>query len=120
MKLTRKCATACNIAVEQGINYALLTQDQIYAELQKRGYFWDPKSSRWDHYSAEAASAPTDLIRMRVWAAAGEVEKIADLVVVQMNDFGRLKLVEQSEPYPCRPPKQLESRVYLTFQRREK
>ncbi len=37
---------------------------------------------------------------------------ISEGVVDQIQALG-LCLAEQSAPYPCRPPKQLESRVYL-------
>ncbi len=60
------------------------------------------------------ADPPTELIRLRVWADARFVEQVADECVFAVAAKG-LRLVEKSDPYNCRPPKQLEARVYLSF-----
>jgi hypothetical protein len=54
------------------------------------------------------------MIRIRVWAATEKVADAADAVAEAMPQYG-LRLIERSEPYICRPPKQAESRIYLTF-----
>lgn len=120
MKLTKKYSAASDVALAEKIAYAQMSQDQLYIELNARGYFWDARLGTWERFEQTTAETPSGLIRIRVMAPAGEVDQLADLVAVQMNDFGRMQLVEQSEAYPCRPPKQLESRVYLTFKRRER
>ena len=50
-----------------------------------------------------------------MWAKAELVEELAQHLVEQSVEIG-LRLVEKSKPYPCRPPNQLESRIYLTFE----
>jgi hypothetical protein len=78
------------------------------------GYQWNSEAGTWDNWSAMDADQPTELIRVRAWARAEAVEMIADGIVEAMLAAG-LQLVERSQPYVCRPPKQLESRIYLTF-----
>jgi hypothetical protein len=52
---------------------------------------------------------------VRVWADKNKVENAADLFIENVESMG-LKLLERSNSYPCRPPNQLESRIYLTFE----
>ncbi|MCF2149792.1 hypothetical protein IQ276_025870 [Desmonostoc muscorum LEGE 12446] len=40
---------------------------------------------------------------------------MAELFIENVEGTG-LKLLEKSNPYPYRPPNQLESRIYLTFE----
>lgn len=87
-------------------------QEELYQALQKKGYFWDSSAKEWEYHAPEAAQEPTPLVHIRVWADAEVVEAAADEVVEQLRQF---RLVERSRPYPCRPPKQFESRVYLKF-----
>jgi hypothetical protein len=51
---------------------------------------------------------------VRVWAESGEkLDQAVRLIEAAFaQGFAR---IYKSLPYPCRPPKQLESRVYLDF-----
>jgi len=93
------------------------SQEDLYSQLNNLGWFWNSKNQTWerDDRLAEPAS---NLLRIRVWAAADKVENLASIVAESLATYG-LELLEQSEAYPCRPPKQSESRVYLTLTERE-
>jgi hypothetical protein len=88
-------------------------QVELYGLLQDHGYFWDSVAGEWVHLPPEEALDPTPLVMIRVWAAADAVELAADEVVERLRV--NFNLVERSGPYPCRPPKQFESRIYLKF-----
>ncbi|MFG6097349.1 hypothetical protein SPB21_18940 [Leptothoe sp. ISB3NOV94-8A] len=97
----------------QGLNISQ-TEDQstLYVALNEKNFFWDSGDQRW--VPGMEPNPASDLIRIRVWAAAETVKDAAQLIVRRLTRDG-LELIEQSDPYPCRPPKQLESRIYLTF-----
>lgn len=109
---TAKWVSAKQIAATHNITGA--DQDDIYSQLNSAGYLWDAESKAWE-LLAEEADPPTELINIRVWSDAKQVEAIAKQLTTALQTQG-LKLIEQSKPYPCRPPKQLEARVYLKFQ----
>jgi hypothetical protein len=111
-KQTVKYSSACRIATELNIPLAE-HQEQLYQSLNTSGYYWNSKEKVWEKLDAEA-DAPTELIRLRVWADARFVEQVADECVFAVAGKG-MQLVERSEVYNCRPPKQLEARVYLSF-----
>jgi len=89
-------------------------QEALYAELSRLGYLWDSTQSAWIELAAEPADEPTPLVMVRVWADGDIVEEAADLVSDHFKRKGFAAL-KRSEPYRCRPPKQLESRIYLEF-----
>jgi hypothetical protein len=90
------------------------TAEELYELLKKEGYMWDSKTGRWLYLPEMAADEPSKLIKVRVWAELGAVEAAADTLVAALPHLGG-ELVDRSEIYPCRPPKQKEGRVYLTF-----
>lgn len=108
MKQTKKYTKACEIATLTHDN-----QESLYKQLNALGFFWDSKIQNWLR-DDRLADAPTNLIRVRVWAATEKVEQAADCFIEACGEYD-LKLQEKSEPYQCRPPKQGESRIYLTF-----
>lgn len=109
MKQTRKYTGAISI-----LAFPHNTQDELYAELNRLGWWWNPKLKQWkrDDTPAKEASA---LIRIRVWAENSKVSEVAQHFAEAASDMG-LRLIEQSEPYLCRVPNQNESRIYLTFE----
>jgi hypothetical protein len=111
-KMTAKYLGAIEIARSKNIP---ITDDQeaLYTALGKAGFLWD-KMKHWYDISQEPAEQPSDVLRVRVWAKTEDVEAQAGLIVRTLTSGG-YRLIEQSEPYICRPPKQLESRIYLTF-----
>ncbi|AUB40452.1 hypothetical protein COO91_06467 [Nostoc flagelliforme CCNUN1] len=109
MKKTAKYSKACQI-----LTFPHHTQDELYAELNRLGWYWQAKKKEWERDDTPAKEA-TKLIRIRVWAAKDMVEDAAELFLEGAEGNG-LRLIEKSAPYPCRPPNQLESRVYLTFE----
>lgn len=58
-------------------------------------------------------------VKIRLMADGATAESLAERVAALLTEHARLDLVEVSRPYPCRPPRQEESRVYLTFVVRE-
>jgi hypothetical protein len=108
MKQTQKYSKAC-----QRLTFPHDTQDQLYAELNRLGWFWNSKKKDWYRDDTHAREA-TNLVKVRVWASASKVRQAAELFIETAEDNG-LRFVEKSEPYPCRPPNQNESRIYLTF-----
>lgn len=111
-KMTAKYRGA--VAIARTINIPITDdQEALYAALGKANILWD-KMQGWCDVSQEPADQPSDLLRIRVWAKTEDVEAQARLIVQALTKGGH-RLVEQSQPYVCRPPKQLESRVYLTF-----
>ncbi|MBD2199982.1 MULTISPECIES: hypothetical protein [Calothrix] len=109
MRQTQKYSKACQL-----LTFPHVTQDELYAELNRLGWFWDSNKKGWYRDDTPAKEA-TKLIRLRVWAASDKVRQSAEVFIETAEDNG-LRFVEKSEPYPCRPPNQKESRIYLTFQ----
>lgn len=89
-------------------------QETIYNRLMQAGYYWDSKQGVWIQTASEPGDPASPIIRIRVWADAYKVEAVASQVCAAMTGKG-YRLLEQSIAYPCRPPKQAESRIYLSF-----
>lgn len=114
-KLTLKYSSALEIAKKLKI-VQVDNQERLYCELNQVGFFWNPEIKIWVR-SQEPADPPTDLIRIRVWADSKKVTRAAIQIKSVLEQSG-FEFIEQSEAYVCRPPKQLESRIYLTFKQR--
>lgn len=108
MKQTKKYSKACEIATLSHEN-----QESLYKQLNELGFFWNSKIQQWQR-DDRLADPPSNLIRIRVWATGDKVEQAADILIESARAYG-LELQEKSEPYPCRPPKQKDSRIYLVF-----
>lgn len=107
LKAAKECVLENKLAIQI---YA--APDVIYTALQGAGYWWSSDKQAWER---EAAAQPAmDGSMIRVWARTDEVERIARMVCAMMEQQG-MRLVEMSQPYQCRPPRQAESRVYLRF-----
>jgi hypothetical protein len=89
-------------------------QEALYERLEAIGLLWDSSSQEWLTVAQEPADPPTELVMIRVWAKTEDVEAAAGVVARAYEATG-YRLIERSRPYLCRPPKQLESRVYLKF-----
>lgn len=113
-KRTKKYVAAEQAAKRIGLQVSAGHADALYTQLNAQGYQWNSEAGTWDDWGALEADQPSGMIRIRCWAAGESVGLIADGVVEAMLAAG-LQLVERSQPYPCRPPQQLESRVYLSF-----
>ena len=110
MKRTKKYVAAEAIALALGIE----VNDDIYRNLEQHNYFWHSEEGDW--FKAGPPEPPTNLIRIRLWADGEKVKEDCDILLHALKGHGFV-LEERSEPYACRPPKQLESRIYLTFSR---
>jgi|GEM_PF-3495367 len=108
MKKTAKYSKA-----SERLTFPHSTQEELYRELNRLGYYWQPDSKDWIRDDTPAKDA-TNLVKVRVWASSDKITQVVELLLEGLADSG-LKLVEQSEPYSCRPPQQNDSRIYLTF-----
>ena len=119
MRETKKFKTAYAKGIEQKLftrKDSLESQDWLYRKLNDLGIFWDSKLGEWIEFQKEPANAPTPLIRVRVWGATGK--SLDEAVSMVKAAFGNgFECVNHSLPYVCRPPQQLESRIYLEFRR---
>lgn len=111
-KMTAKYSSALATARTAGLP---VTGDQeaLYQRLNAAGLWWDSKEQKWINFAAMPANEPTQKIMIRVWAEGKIVESQADEVIKSLR--GKMKLLSRRGPFPCRPPEQLESRVYLEF-----
>ena len=114
-KMTVKYSAAMHLAYSLQVSPSE-DQNSLYGELAKRGYWWDSKQAKWVDLVDEPANPPTRLVNIRVWADKDAVEQMADDLVRAMQ-YCNLQLEKRSQVYPCRPPQQLEGRVYLMFKR---
>ncbi len=112
-KQTAKYRAACVLGRELGLRRNL-EAEVLYQALQEAGHVWDSRTQTWNE--SPAANPPSRLIRLRLWADQEVIEELADDVVRLLETIG-LQCDERSQAYVCRPPRQLESRVYLTFSR---
>lgn len=94
------------------------TQEELYAQLQQAGFFWDSKIKKWEYHEPELADEPTPLVMIRVWGSGEVIEEAADDIVAAFNRHPHTqnwRLTKRSPVYGCRPPKQQEGRIYLEF-----
>ena len=103
-KMTAKYTAALAAGRAEGLKE---TGEELYQALAKQTGFWECAP-------IEDADAPSQFVRLRVWADAEIVEDFAGDIAGALEALG-FKLAEKSPAYPCRPPKQLEARVYLTL-----
>lgn len=93
--------------------------EMLYAHMRDIHHWWNSVTSRWERHDPADANPPMEGIAIRVWADGLHAEKAAAAVAHALKVVYGWRLVETSPPYPCRPPKQLESRVYLKFMPKE-
>lgn len=109
MKQTKKYTSACS-----RLTISHSTQEQLYQELNRLGWFWDKKQQQWVR-DERVAESPSKLIKFRIWAGKDKVEEISSILQEALLPYG-INLLEKSEPYLCRPPQQNDARVYTTFE----
>jgi hypothetical protein len=112
-KQTRKYVAAMQIAQREKITL-LHDAELLYHVLAERDYHWDSGAGEWAKWADLPADEPTEFVMVRLWAAGEVIGELAEDTIRQLEAVG-LRLMERSEAYPCRPPKQLEARVYLKF-----
>jgi hypothetical protein len=111
--MTAKYSAAVKAALMNSVPVSS-DQEELYQILQDNWVFWDSKTKDWTK-SKEKPAKPSELVHVRVWASADQVDMIAEKLITDV--YPRLEMVEKSPVYLCRPPKQLEGRVYLSFKR---
>ena len=114
-KMTKKFSEAMHTLVLMGKPQPYNEPGEVaYKILIDAGYQWDGKKQKWIKLASVPGDPASPIIRIRVWAEAYKVEGVASQVCAAMTGKG-YRLLEQSIAYPCRPPKQAESRIYLSF-----
>lgn len=108
---TEKFIKAVAIA---GSRFRNTSHEALYQLMLEAQYYWDSRTKEWEQTPSEANDPPTQLHRVRVWAAKGEVESLATAIIQSLTAQG-YQLDERSAVYPCRPPKGNEARIYLSF-----
>lgn len=108
MKKTEKLRKAVHCYYQLKSQEKYSTQDELYSLLNSHNYYWDSKNKLWE--LGEIADPPSELIKIRVMTASSRVKSIVNNLSIE-----GLVLVESSDPFPCRPPHQNDSRIYLTF-----
>ncbi len=111
-KMTAKYSSALAAARTNGL---VVTGDQeaLYSRLNGAGLWWDSKEGKWINFADTPANEPTPKLMIRVWAEGKIVDSRADEIIKGLR--GKFRLISRRGPFPCRPPEQLESRVYLEF-----
>lgn len=112
-KMTAKYSSALAVARKLKLSTSG-NQEMTYHRLMDAGYFWNGKTQEWECLANEPAEVASPLLRVRVWASLETVQEQAKSIGGLMTTMG-YQLVEMSPAYVCRPPKQNEGRVYLTF-----
>lgn len=110
-RLTLKYRCALDVAMRLNM---VEVGDELYKALELHEYFWDSNVGKWELHPVEQAEPPTKLVNIRVWADAEIVEDAADDLIRSYQQLG-FSVAQKSERYLCRPPKQLEARVYVAF-----
>ena len=110
-KQTEKFVKAIQIA---GSRFRNISHESLYQMMGEGGYYWNARSKEWVYAPAESNDPPTQLHRVRVWAAKEQVESLGSAIIESLTRQG-YRLDERSAVYPCRPPKGNEARIYLSF-----
>ncbi len=108
MRQTEKYRKAVEI-----LKYPHNSHQELYSEMNRLSYYWDAKNRKWER-DDRLADPPMDGVKIRLWANNDEVQDYSELITQLLKAEG-YTIVDKSEPYQCRPPKQNESRIYLSI-----
>jgi len=112
-RMTVKFSSALITAEQNQVRAHDYDREQLYKRLNELGWWWDSKKKEWVQFADEPADEPTPLIMVRVWASDENIARAVEAVRGALaNGY---VVIQESKVYPCRPPKQRESRVYLQF-----
>jgi hypothetical protein len=117
VRQTRKLVTAISLYHDLGLSKSYDSQDELYSLLNECNHFWNSQEKRW--VDGGTPDPPTNAIWVRVMSDAKIVSEIASVVAEAIAPY-EIDLIDRSDLYPCRPPKQNDARVYLTFKGRDR
>jgi hypothetical protein len=112
MKQTRKFASAEKLYNKLSLTQKYRSQDALYEILGEQGYYWERKAQRWQ--DGGESHPPSTVISISVSTGYDRLSEVAEILTEALEGYD-LELIEQSRAYPCRPPKQNDSKMYLTF-----
>ena len=116
-KMTAKYSGALAVARREKLSTSG-TQEEIYDRLTRGGWWWNSDRKEWEYHEIKESDAPTPFVLVRVWADEEIVQEVADDTIKALKKI--YNLIERSEAYRCRPPKQREARIYLRFMPKRK
>jgi len=116
-KMTAKYTAALKVLRSHGEPNIGQDSGRDYETLEEIGFQWDSKKGQWVNVKALPANPASKVLRVRVWAARGQAHDAAMVVARALHEQAGWNLLEESAPYPCRPPQQNDERVYLTLAR---
>jgi len=116
-KMTVKYSAAVRLALSLKVSPSN-DQGVMYGDLEGRGYQWDSKKGEWIRLLDVPANKPSGSVNIRLWADLNDVDGLADDLEQAMRRCD-LRLLKRSQVYVCRPPQQLEGRVYMLFVKRD-
>ena len=91
------------------------THADLYHHLNSIGWYWDVALKKWEHREI-AANSPTQQVRIRIWANSLTIDSVAQDLQWFLEESG-YQISQPTREYSCSPPRQNESRVYLTFEK---
>jgi hypothetical protein len=112
IKQTRKYLKALEVSDD----FFHHTSDELYQYLTVQGYYWDANCGLWIKAADQSNDPPSTQVKIRIWADKNQVIEIAEKAIEALTDQ-EFRFIEKSIPYPCRPPKANDARVYLTFEK---
>jgi hypothetical protein len=106
---TKKFVKAQEVAKMLGINPRNLSHDDLYAKLEKQGFFWKYQENKWriqqqgegDSEFEDDRGNPSGIFKLRITAHRNEVEAIARQVTAILEREG-LPLEHLEGPRPNR------------------
>ena len=108
MRKTQKFRYAARLYYQLKLTEKFNNQEQLYSLLISNNYYWNSQEKIWE--KGGIPEPPSELVKIRITCDRDRL----DSVVKNMSIKG-LYLLEISDPFPCRPPRQNDIRVYLSF-----
>ena len=112
--MTRQTEKFLKAVAIAGNRFRNSAHEVLYQMMTESNHYWDSRSKEWIYTPSDRNDPPTQLHRVRVWAAREEVEALASAIIEGLIAQG-YSLADRSTLYPCRPPKGSEARIYLSF-----
>lgn len=112
-KQTRRYKAACKLAKKLNV-LEQSNQKALYQLLNEEGYYWIAVRQAWVDLYQDTDPLFTELIEVRLWSETSKIQTVAYQLRIALENQG-YQFLGQSEPRQCRAPKQLESRIYMTF-----
>lgn len=111
MRQTQKLRYAVSLYQQLKLNRKYSSQEELYTLMNEHNYHWDSQQKKWLH--GGTPDPASTFVKIRVMTDRANVTTIVSEIKTAMSD--KFICLETSDIYPCRPPKQNDARIYLTF-----